>query len=449
MLREANFDGLVGPTHNYAGLSLGNVASAKHAGRVSNPRAAALQGLAKMRALMELGLVQGILPPQERPDTSTPRLLGFAGSDAQVIRSMAKRSPLLLAQVSSASSMWSANAATVTPSVDADDGRVHLTPANLKSMLHRSIEPATTARVLRAVFPGSKHFAVHEPLPACDALGDEGAANHTRLYDATNPARPGPGVHLFVYGTHHADRRTPRPAKFPARQTREASEAVARLHGIDPERCVFAQQNPSAIDAGAFHNDVVCVGNAGVLLYHEMAFLQEAKVLGQLRRLLGKAFKPVRVSSKDVPIKTAVRTYLFNSQLVTLEGGEMLLVAPTQTRDNLRTRRVVRSLFGGDKGSLGTHLYMDVRESMYNGGGPACLRLRVPMTDAQLAAVAPGCICTPGQLDKLEDWVGRHYRQRLVPADLADPKLLEESRGALAELTKILGIGRVYRFQGR
>jgi succinylarginine dihydrolase len=71
------------------------------------------------------------------------------------------------------------------------------------------------------------------------------------------------------------------------------------------------------------------------------------------------------------------------------------------------------------------------------------------MTDAQLAAVAPGCICTPGQLDRLEDWVGRHYRQRLVPADLADPRLLEESRGALAELTKILGIGRVYRFQGR
>ena len=49
--REFNFDGLVGPSHNYAGLSFGNVASFSNVKSASNPKQAALQGLAKMRAL--------------------------------------------------------------------------------------------------------------------------------------------------------------------------------------------------------------------------------------------------------------------------------------------------------------------------------------------------------------------------------------------------------------
>ena len=58
---EANFDGLVGPTHNYAGLSVGNVASLNNAKNTSNPKQAAKQGLAKMKALADLGMVQGVL----------------------------------------------------------------------------------------------------------------------------------------------------------------------------------------------------------------------------------------------------------------------------------------------------------------------------------------------------------------------------------------------------
>ncbi len=55
MLTEINFDGIVGPSHNYAGLSLGNLASARNAGAVSRPRDAALQGLAK-----DLGVSQQV-----------------------------------------------------------------------------------------------------------------------------------------------------------------------------------------------------------------------------------------------------------------------------------------------------------------------------------------------------------------------------------------------------
>jgi succinylarginine dihydrolase len=87
---EANFDGLVGPTHNYAGLSIGNVASLNNAKNTSNPKQAAKQGLQKMKSLSELGLVQGVLAPQERPDVYTLRRLGFTGTDSEVISKAAK-----------------------------------------------------------------------------------------------------------------------------------------------------------------------------------------------------------------------------------------------------------------------------------------------------------------------------------------------------------------------
>ncbi|MGL5358123.1 MAG: N-succinylarginine dihydrolase, partial [Shewanella sp.] len=87
---EANFDGLVGPTHNYAGLSFGNVASVTHAAQIANPKAAAKQGLQKAKALADMGLIQGMLAPQERPDLNTLRRIGFSGSDANVLQQAAK-----------------------------------------------------------------------------------------------------------------------------------------------------------------------------------------------------------------------------------------------------------------------------------------------------------------------------------------------------------------------
>lgn len=59
---EVNFDGLVGLTHHYAGLSFGNEASTRHQNTLSNPRLAAKQGLLKMKALADLGYKQGVLP---------------------------------------------------------------------------------------------------------------------------------------------------------------------------------------------------------------------------------------------------------------------------------------------------------------------------------------------------------------------------------------------------
>ena len=444
---EANFDGLVGPTHSYAGLSYGNVASARNQGAASSPRAAALQGLAKMEAVAALGLVQGVLPPHERPHLPTLRAMGFAGSDADILAKVAMEDAVLLARVSSASAMWTANAATVMPAADTRDGRTHFVAANLREMFHRAIEPPVTARALRAIFPDRARFEVHDALPARtdDDFGDEGAANHTRLTASTANGGETDGVHFFVYGTARGSVR--KPAKFPARQTRSASERVAELGGLDPARCVLAQQNADAIDAGVFHNDVIAVGNGNMLLCHELAFEDRAGTHAALRRAVGDTLAIVEIGADEVSLEDAVKSYLFNSQLLTLPDRSMALVSPSECAENPRVKAVIDRVVADRANPLARAIYMDVRESMRNGGGPACLRLRVPMTETELRAVNRSAILDGARLAELRGWVVRHYRETLRAEDLADPALLRESQAALDELTQILALGAIYDFQ--
>jgi len=442
---EVNFDGLVGPTHNYGGLSYGNVASQSNSQQASNPREAARQGLAKMKALADMGFQQGVLAPQERPDVAALRRLGFAGSDAEVIQRAAKEAMPLLVASCSASSMWVANAATVSPSADTADGRVHFTAANLNCKYHRSIEHPTTSRVLAAMFNDDKHFAHHPALPAVAQFGDEGAANHTRFCRRYGEA----GVEFFVYGRSAFDSRYPAPQKYPARQTLEASQAVARLHGLSDDGVVYAQQNPAVIDQGVFHNDVIAVGNGEVLFYHEDAFLETDAVLGQLQAKLaskGGRFQAIRVPRAAVTVEDAVRSYLFNSQLLSRDDGSMLLVVPEECRNNERVWAFLNQLTA-QGGAVQEVKVFDLKQSMQNGGGPACLRLRVALKESELAAVNPGVIMTAPLYDTLLQWVDKHYRDRLGEADLADPQLLVECRTALDELTQILKLGSVYPFQ--
>lgn len=442
---EVNFDGLVGPTHNYGGLSYGNVASQSNSQQASNPREAARQGLAKMKALADMGFKQGVLAPQERPDVAALRRLGFSGSDAEVIQRAAKEAMPLLVASCSASSMWVANAATVSPSADTADGRVHFTAANLNCKYHRSIEHPTTSRVLAAMFSNEQHFAHHPALPAVAQFGDEGAANHTRFCRSYGEA----GVEFFVYGRSAFDGRYPAPQKYPARQTLEASQAVARLHGLSEDGVVYAQQNPSVIDQGVFHNDVISVGNGEVLFYHEDAFLETDAVLGQLQAKLaskGGNFQAIRVPRAAVAVEDAVRSYLFNSQLLSRDDGSMLLVVPEECRNNERVWAYLQQLTS-QGGAVKEVKVFDLKQSMQNGGGPACLRLRVALKESELAAVNPGVIMTAPLYDTLLQWVDKHYRDRLGEADLADPQLLVECRTALDELTQILKLGSVYPFQ--
>jgi succinylarginine dihydrolase len=439
---EVNFDGLIGPSHNYGGLSDGNLASARNAGDVSNPREAAVQGLEKMRTLLRAGLVQGVLPPLGRPNFDLLSAAGFSGTDEQMIDAAARTAPRLLKAAYSASSMWTANAATVSPSADTCDGRLHLTAANLSTMLHRSLEHPDTTAALISIFASEGHFAVHGALPAHADFADEGAANHVRLC-AEHGA---PGVELYVYGREAGES----TAGFPARQTRLASESVARSHGLDAARTVFVRQARRAIEAGAFHNDVVCVGALDTLFFHEYAFEDTAATLAALRQAAKGRFElqPVMVPDADVPLADAISAYLFNSQLLQFpDEDRLVLVAPTETRDTPSTHAWCERLVQSN-GPIGRVQYVDVRQSMRNGGGPACLRLRVVLTEAEQAATNPAMRLTDDLHARLSAWGSRHYRDRLSPADLAGPDLLEESRVALDELTGLLGLGGgFYPFQ--
>ncbi|MDQ8030207.1 MAG: N-succinylarginine dihydrolase [Brevundimonas sp.] len=437
---EANADGLIGPTHSYAGLSPGNLASSRNEGQASNPRAAVLQGLDKMKRLADLGLPQFVLPPHERPNIPFLRSLGFGGTDAQVIGRAWKDAPTFAAAACSASPMWAANAATVTPSADSADGRVHFTPANLVTNLHRSLEHQQTKRALDALFPDPARFAVHDALPSVAHLADEGAANHVRLCAEHGSE----GVNLLVWGREAWE---PWTGPFPARQTREAAEALARRHGASG--AVLARQSKAAIAGGTFHNDVVCVGALDTLFHHQLAFEDTAATHAAIRAA-AKGFEPifVEVSEADLPLADAISSYLFNSMLVQIPGEDRLtLICPTETRDNARAHAVAEAV-AGSNGPIGRVEYVDVRQSMRNGGGPACLRLRVVLNEAELAATNANMRLTDELHGALSVWGATWYRDELKVADLADPALLDQSRGALDELTAILGLGSgFYPFQ--
>lgn len=410
-LVEINFDGIVGPSHNYAGLSLGNIASASHGGDTSYPRAAALQGIAKMRSNMELGLAQGYLLPLPRPNFGLMRNLALG---AQAPRQ-------LIAAAWSASSMWTANAATVSPAPDTADGRCHLTPANLVTMAHRAQEWRDTKAQLDIAFGDKQHFTVHDAV--LPTFGDEGAANHMRFCEGHGSA----GVEVFVYGRQGG--------KFPARQHEQASRAVARLHGLGEDNCVFIEQNPDAIEAGAFHNDVVSVANERVLFTHERAFADKQRAYDAIAAAFP-ALQIVEVPESAVSLEEAIRTYLFNAQLLTLPTGEMALVVPTECQESASVWAWCEHMLATN-GPIRKVIPVDVKQSMANGGGPACLRLRVV---ADPATVDPRFMLDEAKADRIEAVVAENWPEQIDPADIGSDALAKAVIEAREALLSVLSL---------
>jgi succinylarginine dihydrolase len=414
MLTEINFDGIIGPSHNYAGLSLGNIASAGHAGEVSHPRAAALQGLAKMRHNLALGLAQGFFVPLPRPN---PTFLDSIAADGS-------ENPRLRAAAWSASSMWTANAATVSPAPDTADGRCHLTAANLVTMPHRAQEWPDTVRQLRITFADNAHFAVHDAVLPC--FGDEGAANHMRM----SAGHGAPGLEIFVYGTTGG--------AFPARQNVEASRIVARRHGLDPARVLFVEQNPEAIAVGAFHNDVVAVANERVLFSHEQAFADPEGTYAAIRKAMPEA-EIVVVPADMVSLADAIASYLFNAQLLTLPSGEMALVVPSEAAEHPRVGSWLEGMLSSN-GPIRRVLPVDVRQSMANGGGPACLRLRVV---ADPATVDPRFLLNEARAAHIEAVIAQHWPESISPSDIGSSELATRIVSAHAALLQTLDLSEL------
>lgn len=418
-IREINFDGIIGPSHNYAGLSLGNLASTMHRGEVSCPRAAALQGVDKMRANLALGLVQGVFVPPPRPARAW---LADLGTDIE------RAEPEIAANAMSASAMWAANAATVSPAPDTADGRCHLTVANLRTMPHRSHEWVATLAQLELAFADAA-FAVHGPVPA--AFGDEGAANHMRL-----TTRHGePGIELFVYG------RTGGP--FPARQHIEASKAIARRHRLDPSRTLFVEQSEEAIAAGAFHNDVVAVANERVLFAHAKAFANRDATLAAITALMPEV-EIVEVPDAEVPLADAIRSYLFNAQLVTTPDRAATLIVPEEARETPSVWSWIERHLASN-GAIRRVEVVDVRQSMANGGGPACLRLRVACDPG---LIDPRFLVDEAKLDRIAATIARQWPEEIATDDVQRPSLIETVERARSALLDTLDLGALESRKG-
>jgi succinylarginine dihydrolase len=441
--REFNFDGLVGPTHHYGGLAEGNRASAGHRFQISHPRTAALQGLEKMRILAGMGVGQAILPPLYRPRLDLLRSAGFTGTDQQMIEAALRHSPSLLSAAFSASGMWTANAAMFAPSCDSRDGCVHITPANLISNLHRSLEADETAALLKKIFPDLALFKHHPPLPKNVAFSDEGAANHIRLVGPEG----GVGVHLFVYGREYF---TLNPVThYPQRQTLEACQAIARLHQLPEETVVFARQSPAAIDAGVFHNDVISTGHQALFLYHAEAFAESLSIIDRLKKVFEETQRRSlsAIQIDEFSLEDSVQSYFFNSQIVTRSDGRLVIVAPTESEENPKVRSVITDLVKGADAVFADVLFLNLRESMQNGGGPACLRNRVVLNEKEQSAVPPQLFFSGLLFNELTSWVKHCYRESLSLSDFRDPALLVEIQAALDKLTQILKLGSLYSFQ--
>lgn len=424
---ELQCDGLVGPTHNYAGLSHGNLASVANAASIAYPRQAALQGLQKMRLVHALGIPQLVMPPHPRPNLELLAALGFSGSVQEMLASAALVSPKILQAAWSASGMWAANMATISPAPDTADGALHITPANLAATLHRQQEAAFAEKLMRRIF--GQVAVVHPPLPASVPLTDEGAANHLRLCAGHGEQ----GVEVFVYGAGSA--------VFPARQEQAASAAIGRAHQV--KQALYVQQSPEAIDAGVFHNDVIAMSNERLLIYHEKAFAEEAAFIEQLRAALPQV-QVVRISEAELPLTQAVASYFFNSQLLTLPEGQMVVLAPQESAEIPQARAVFDRLVADAAIPINEVHYLNLRESMRNGGGPACLRLRVVLRDEALAALPRGVIYSPQLHERLEGFIERHYPPQMAPDDLKDAAVAKHCMTLLPKLASILGLPELY-----
>ncbi|MGF1633323.1 MAG: N-succinylarginine dihydrolase [Phycisphaerae bacterium] len=438
-MRELNLDGLVGPSHNYAGLSKGNIASMSSAASVAHPLAAAVQGLAKMRRVASVGSPQGVLPPHPRPDLPfLRRVLSEPNLDpGRLLKRAHDADPTLLAAAWSASAMWTANAATVSPAPDTADGRCHLTVANLLTQRHRALEPGATEQMLRTVFSDSAHFAIHAALPAEPALADEGAANHTRLCGDLGER----GLEIFTFGRDDDTPGDLAPKRFPARQTLAACRRIAELHGLSPDRTLFVRQDPEAIDAGVFHNDVACVGTRDTLLIHERAWAEQparlAEIGDKFRALTGRALHVLEVSDDELPLDLAVSSYLFNSQLLPRDDGRLTLVHPLEVEESSAARAVVERLLAGEN-PIDQAVGMDVRQSMKNGGGPACLRLRMVVPEEALLTLGGRVLLDDTLYERLLAVVEQHYRADVTPADLQDERLVDACARATAGVYEAL-----------
>ncbi len=442
---EVQADGLIGCSHNYAGLSFGNIASINNEGGVSKPRQAALQGLEKMRFVHELGVPQLILPPPLRPNMQLLERMNVSIEEGQ---SDGFANGVVKAAWSAAT-MWAANAATISPSTNTKDGDLHVTIANLASSLHRSQEATERYALFQHMFSNISGVKLHQSLPNCTALTDEGAANHMLLqprFNGENNSHQA-GIEIFVYGKDDdvsknnnvstAQLSDKYPTKYPVRQTLKASMAVANMHQLSHENYIMVQQHPRAINAGVFHNDVIAMSAQNIMIYHELSFANEDVFLTELQANAAFPLQLIRLTNHELPLQDAIKSYFYNSQLLSLPNGEISIIAPIEAQEN----PFANAAFAKIKADATNHItnvhYLDVRESMKNGGGPACLRLRLVMSEAQIAAIPAQYHFNERNYDMLCQFINDNYPEEITPNMLFNNDFAANIRNISAKLLEL------------
>jgi len=429
--QEVNFNGIPGPTHLFSGLGMGNLASMTNEGQLSHPQKAALQSLEKIKFLFQLGSIEAIIPPHRRPYLDILNFYGYSGTPMEKILQAYSLDPKVFKAIFSSSSMWTANAATVTPSLDSLDKKVHITPANLKTNFHRSFESQVNYRILRKIFKSS-FFSIHAPLNT--SYPDEGGANHVRLA----PRHGSQGVELFVYGEQpNGD-----TLQFPARQSFQASKQLTELHKLSSDNFVLACQSARAIDAGVFHNDVISTGNENFFLYHEDSFNDSKKVIEELKKKYNSISEEqlicFEVKSQDLSLADAVKSYLFNSQVVSLDSSSrMLLLAPMESKTNANSKKVIDKIIADKSNPISELRFFDLNESMKNGGGPACLRLRVVLSEEEKDSCDQKFFFDETLFERIGNWIMDFYPVNLRVETLVQPSFYEKTTKAFDELELI------------
>lgn len=429
-MQEFNIDGLIGPTHHFGGLGIGNIASESNRSRLSHPRRAALEGLSKMRKLHELGIPQFFLPPPKRPNGAWLRSIGFDQSNPDDWKRCFDCFPTVFSSALSSSFMWMANAACVSAGVDSSDGKNRVVVANLAASLHRGQEREERFAQLASMFRHSGETEVVRGLPGLTPLRDEGAANIMRLWNAQRDQ----GIYVFVFGerernTIEVNQSTSpvrQPAIHPSRQTSLASRLVSNLLRIPSSRSLFVQQHPEAIDAGAFHNDVIATSHENFLLVHSRAFQDQPRELERIsdtfRQQNGDSLRILEVDETELTLEQAVATYLFNSQIVTQRDGSWAMLCPVECQQSESAQRVLRRIQQVES-RIRDIEFVSLRESMANGGGPACLRLRAYATKRELATLPARYRIDDQSLAFLGRFIESEYPESVRLSDFLDNDL--------------------------
>lgn len=327
--------------------------------------------------------------------------------------------------------MWMANAGTCSSRTDTLDGKGRIVIANLTASLHRGQESEERHLQLRYLFQDLDQFEVVQALPSVHPLRDEGAANAMRFWNPKNNR----GMYVFVFGegysqaknVSHPEIARMLPKVHPSRQTALASQLVARRLGIGDTRSLFVQQLPKAIDAGVFHNDVIATSHEDFLLVHECAYVDQPNSLDRMADIFRKqchgTLRTLVITEKELSLSEAVATYLFNSQIVTRKDGSWLMLCPVECQESPTASQVLKRI-QREEPRIGAIEFVSLRESMANGGGPACLRLRTYASEQEIDELPARTRIQDESLSFLEGVIASEYPETVQLEDFLDLDLV-------------------------